>query len=59
MSIMEKNKKDVFDIKNPANKQQLAAVIGGCKVKVNFAPEPDIGVIDDVKSMIISGLTKP
>jgi hypothetical protein len=41
-------------------RQHVNTIVNGCKVRLNFDPNPDSGVIiSDVKKMILGGLSKP
>jgi hypothetical protein len=37
---------------------QINPDIGDCRIKLNFNPTPGSGVLNDVKKMILSGLSK-
>lgn len=60
MRMKAKNSgKSTVVLEKPANNAQLRMIVDGCKVKMNFPSESEKPAINDIKRMMLGGVTKP
>ena len=53
------NEKTAATMKQPTDNKQVHLVVAGCKVKMNFPANTEATAINDIKRMMLGGVTRP
>jgi hypothetical protein len=56
---IKKSGKQPLELIKPDDGKQVHMIVDGCKIKLNFPATPEDSAVNDIKRMMLGGVTKP